>query len=729
MVPFTLNWNYVAARTGYTIYKYDYNGYATFTPNYSTNKWDIEMATTVRRYDTPGGSTDDNPYFAIDFLGEPYFTSGQQISLTSGGPVATVVTGSLGFVRNPYTGQFGIQSILVRALDGLGYLIWSEKYDLVAPGLTPTPTLTPTATITPTQTVTSTSTPTPTVTSTNTPTISVTPTITVTPTISPIDPNLEANTYFARVTADGGTVADQNAIIEMISTAKSNGWYTSASLWFSGAGGYKLSGSYVVKWYNIIGNQDATQSLGSTQCPRLSTTGSDGLYGNRMMIFDGAGGDTGSALILGNIANTFFSGSTMFIVAEQTYPDNLYSLYATRTDTDQWWYLNGSSLFMGAFRSVRIAGTTAYTPNIGTNIWDLTADSTGYIVNINKERVYTEGAYAYNSGSYHIISDNSGRNDRSIKGGIAEILAFGKNIGGQVTSSLASYTPVNPTGTREKVYNYLQSKYDPTTFTAQQVYDKYITRVTADGGVIQDSASLFTAISSSKANGWFDDTVLWVSAMGGYKVSGSNKVSTWYNIRNNINYTQTSYASMPTFVSAGSASINYKPTLAFASANLGTVDLTYTQNMKNGASLFILGEASSNQDAYTLYDGESAASDSWWGLGGTSYMGCFRTTRIDNSYTEPNTNGAYVWEVTSTTGSYYVYFNHTGSYVNSGSGNFKFAANKINYRGWTGTVPEVIVTRGNLTGHTSSLNSIVTYSGPRAAIHNYLSSRYGVSSI
>ena len=544
----------------------------------------------------------------------------------------------------------------------------------------------------------------------------------------------EAITYFNRVEADGGVIASKVMSNASIARAVQDGWYSTTRLWFSGAGGYKETNGKVTKWYNMSsGSNDATQS--NTSFAPTLVPPSLGTFGNPALRFDADGAQSGTTLLLGNLSSLFQSGSTLFIIGDQGVEDEHGSLYATKTGNDQWWYLSGLSSYPGAFLSTRLNGVFSDAPQIGINIWEISASPSRYIMNINKNRVYSGSGANYEAGDAHSISDSNGPIYRAFSGKIPELIAFGSDIGGQPTGALSSWTPVSYTGTRELVSTYLRNKYIAADNTADKIVDNYIARVTADGGSVADSASLLSAVSSSITHGWFSNSVLWFSGVGGYKTSSATKVSKWYNICNNVDAYQTNVSLQPNFNAIGSASINSKPTISYPAGTkleIGCVSSLMTRH--NSASLFVVSEQMTNaQGNYTLVQIEDPGVDSWWGLGADSYQGSLRGARVNASYTSPNTSGSLLWQITSTTSSYYVYINGTGSYVNSSSGNFHVGyaganrTHQINYRGWSnGTIPEVILAIGDVPGHTSSLNNPVIYSGQRQGLVNYLTASYKV---
>ena len=76
----------------------------------------------------------------------------------------------------------------------------------------------------------------------------------------------EIITYRNRVVADGGSVVNIMAINTAIKKRKADGSYSNIKAWYSALGGIKLSGSLVVKWYDITTNNNdlTTPSLGVT---------------------------------------------------------------------------------------------------------------------------------------------------------------------------------------------------------------------------------------------------------------------------------------------------------------------------------------------------------------------------------------------------------------------------------------------------------------------------------
>lgn len=235
----------------------------------------------------------------------------------------------------------------------------------------------------------------------------------------------DAKLYINRVIADGGTIVDAAEISAAIKQAKKDGWYSNCQFWFGGMGGYKVTGSGISTWYNMGGSQvpalanDATQTNDSF---RPTFAASVSTQANKPGVrFDSTGADNGRFFSLVNMQSKFPSAGSV-VVSFWVDSDDLYSVFGTISN-DQWWRVGGGGQYPGMWRNSRCNNLGSASTFSGNQYSTYISSAAGFSSYQNGSLNFSTTA-DFNSGNDYRICDTTGRNDRSLRGYVTEIIGL-----------------------------------------------------------------------------------------------------------------------------------------------------------------------------------------------------------------------------------------------------------------------------------------------------------------
>lgn len=144
--------------------------------------------------------------------------------------------------------------------------------------------------------------------------------------------------------------------------------------------------------------------------------------------------------------------------------------------------------------------------------------------------------------------------------------------------------------------------------TAEDIYNTYAARVTADGGVIINEAYTLSLIQDAIDNGYWDDTYLMLDSKAGVRFVSDTTVFYWYDIKGNNDFKRSMVGTEPNFYAADSSFI---------------FDDDRLYNTTKANWIFLHSSASSVFINASI--GFTADTDSLWGLLAT---GGFGTTQV-----------------------------------------------------------------------------------------------------